>query len=289
MKSKNPHLYYLLILNLGMLFISTSGVLGRYIALPPPVSIWFRSIIALLILLIYSRYKKFTLKIEWKKHGSAVLWSGFLMALHWITYFFSLQWSNVTIGMLSLFTYPIITVFLEPLFMPVKLQKRHLFLGIIILFGVYFLVPDFDIKNTATQGLLIGLFSAFAYSLRNIILKKHNTMGNGSVQMIYQLAVIIILLIPVHWIYPNIDLSSQWPYLLILGVITTALGHTLFLSSFSHFRISTASIISSIQPLFGVILGILFLSEIPSLKSIIGGGLILITVIIESRRSQLNK
>ena len=286
MKSKNPYLYNLLVLNVGVLFISTSGVLGRYIALPPPVSIWFRSLIAIFILLLYCQYKKFTFKIEWKKYGSAVFCSGLLMALHWITYFFALQWSNVAIGMLSLFTYPIITVFLEPLFLPVKLQKRHLFLGILILFGIYFLVPDFNIQNTSTQGLLIGLFSAVSYSLRNIILKKSNAMGNESVQMIYQLAVIIILLLPFHWIYPNIGIRSQWPYLIILGIFTTAIGHTLFLSSFSHFRISTVSIISSIQPLFGILLGIFFLSEIPDLKSILGGVLILSTVVIESRSSK---
>ena len=289
MKSKNPYLYNLLVLNVGVLFISTSGVLGRYILLPPPVSIWFRSLIAIFILLLYCRYKKFTIKIKWEKYGLAVFCSGFLMALHWITYFFALQWSNVAIGMLSLFTYPIITVFLEPLFLPVKLQKRHLFLGILILFGIYFLVPDFNIQNTSTQGLLIGLFSAVSYSLRNIILKKSNAMGNESVQMIYQLAVVIILLLPVHWIYPNIDIRSQWPYLLILGIFTTAIGHTLFLGSFSHFRISTVSIISSIQPLFGILLGIFFLSEIPDLKSILGGALILLTVVIESRSSKPNK
>ena len=285
-KSKNPHLYYALLLNLGMLFISTSGVLGRYIALPPPVSIWFRSLIAIVLLLLYARYKKFRFQINCKKHGAAVWWSGFFMALHWITYFFALQWSNVAIGMLSLFTYPIITVFLEPFFMPVQLQKRHLLLGILILVGIYFLVPEFDLKNTATQGLLIGLFSALAYSLRNLILKKHNAMGNGSIQMIYQLGVIVLLLLPVLWIYPEADLSSQWPYLLVLGAVTTALGHTLFLSSFSHFSISTASILSSVQPLFGVLLGALFLSEIPDLKSIFGGLLILTTVVLESRSAR---
>lgn len=289
MKAKNPHLYYALLLNLGMLFISTSGVLGRYIALPPPVSIWFRSLIAIVLLLLYARYKKFRFQINWKKYGAAVWWSGFFMALHWITYFFALQWSNVAIGMLSLFTYPIITVFLEPFFMPVQLQKRHLLLGILILVGIYFLVPEFDLKNTATQGLLIGLFSALAYSLRNLILKKHNAMGNGSIQMIYQLGVIVLLLLPVLWIYPEADLSSQWPYLLVLGAVTTALGHTLFLSSFSHFSISTASILSSVQPLFGVLLGALFLSEIPDLKSIFGGLLILTTVVLESRSARSKK
>jgi len=272
-----------------MLFISTSGVLGRYIALPPPVSIWVRSLIALILLVLYARYKKFNFQINWKNHGAAVCWSGILMAIHWITYFFALQWSNVAIGMLSLFTYPIITVFLEPFFIPVKLQKMHLLLGGLILLGIYFLVPAFDLKNSGTQGLLIGLFSALAYALRNLILKKHNAMGNGSVQMIYQLVVVVVLLAPVLWLYPEADIVSQWPYLFILGAITTALGHTLFLSSFSHFNISTASIMSSIQPLFGVLLGALFLYEIPTLKSVIGGALILTTVLIESKRSRTKK
>ena len=110
-QAKNPHLYYIVLLNLGMLFISTSGVLGRYIALPPPVSIWVRSLIALILLVLYARYKKFNFQINWKNHGAAVCWSGILMAIHWITYFFALQWSNVAIGMLSLFTYPIYCFF----------------------------------------------------------------------------------------------------------------------------------------------------------------------------------
>ena len=274
---------------MGMLFISTSGVLGRYIELPPSVSIWFRSLIAIVILSIFSLFKKYNFKMNWKKYGVAVCWSGFFMALHWITYFYALQWSNVAIGMLSLFTYPIITVFLEPFFMPVKLQKRHLLLGFMILVGIYLLVPVFNFENTSTQGLLLGLFSALAYSFRNLILKKYNAMGNGSIQMIYQLGVVILLLVPVVWIYPDVDLSSQWPYLFFLGAVTTALGHTLFLSSFSHFSMSTASIISSIQPLFGVILGAVFLYEIPNLKSILGGVFILTTVVLESRNAKAKK
>ena len=269
-----------------MLFISTSGPLGRYISLPPPITIWFRSLIAILCLISYALLKKTSFKINLNNHGLALFLSGLFMSLHWITYFFALQWSNVTVGMLSLFTYPIITVLLEPLFINVKLKARHLIFGILILIGVFFLVPSFDFNNKATQGLLMGLFSALAYSLRNLILKKHNSMADGSIQMIYQLFVVIILLLPVFLIYSDYQIQSDLPYLLMLGFITTALGHTLFISSFSHFSISTASIISSIQPLFGIIMGIILLNEIPNFKNVIGGIIILSTVVIESIKSK---
>ena len=286
MKSKNPHLYYLILLNLGMLFISTSGVLGRYIKLSPPLTIWYRSLFAILLLGTFCLLKKYSFKIDWKNNGKAILLSGLFMALHWVTYFFALQWSNVTIGMLSLFTYPIFTILLEPFFVKTKLQSIHIIFGLIILIGVYLLVPAFDIRNTETQGLIIGVFSAIVYALRNLILKSNSNMANGSIQMFYQMGVVLLILLPVLWIYPQEKIVSQLPYLLILGGVTTALGHTLFLTSFFHFRISTVSILSSVQPIFGVILAVIFLHEIPNLKSLIGGLLILTTVVLESQRSK---
>ena len=284
MKSKNPHLYYLILLNLGMLFISTSGVLGRYIKLSPPLTIWYRSLFAILLLGTFCLLKKYSFKIDWKNNGKAILLSGLFMALHWVTYFFALQWSNVTIGMLSLFTYPIFTILLEPFFVKTKVQSIHIIFGLIILIGVYLLVPAFDIRNTETQGLIIGVFSAIVYALRNLILKSNSNMANGSIQMFYQMGVVLLILLPVLWIYPQEKIVSQLPYLLILGGVTTALGHTLFLTSFFHFSISTASILSSVQPIFGVILAVIFLHEIPNLKSLIGGLLILTTVVLESQR-----
>ncbi len=281
---KKTSLYYIVLLNLGMLFVSTSGPLGRYISLPPTLSIWYRAVIALVLLGVYSYLKNHRFKMDWKLHGKALFWSGIFMGIHWITYFYALQWSSVAIGMLSLFTYPIITVFLEPFFLPVKLQRIHLFFGLMILIGIFFLVPVFDFGHRATQGLLMGLFSAVAYALRNLILKKHADMATGSVQMFYQMGIISLLLLPILWVTPQQAIADQLPYLLILGVITTALGHTFFLNSFSHFSISTASIMSSVQPLFGVLLGALFLDEIPTLKSVLGGVLILITVVLESNR-----
>ena len=54
------------------------------------------------------------------------------MGTHWVTYFYALQWSNVAIGMLSLFTYPVITALLEPLFFNTRFQLRHLILGALL-------------------------------------------------------------------------------------------------------------------------------------------------------------
>ena len=133
---------HFILLNLSVLFISTSGVLGRWIALPPEVSIFWRSLIAIPLLMALLKLSKQSLSIVFQWKPKFIL-AGLFMGIHWVTYFYALQWSNVAIGMLSLFTYPVITAFLEPLFFKTRFEKRHLFVGGLTFLGIYFLVPSF--------------------------------------------------------------------------------------------------------------------------------------------------
>ena len=282
---KNRHLYNIIILNLGMLCISTSGPLGRFITLPPPFIIWFRAFVAFFVLGAYCYWKKEKIRRGFVENRSTIIFSGTLLTLHWVTYFFALQWSGVAIGMLSMFTFPIITVFLEPLFFKTKFHPIHLMFGALILIGIYLLVPSFNYENVQTKGLFMGLFSALAYAFRNLIIKKNVQKFNGSLLMFYQMGITIILLFPVLMFYPIDTFTTQIPYLLFLGLVTTAIGHTLFLNCLTYFTVSTASIMNSIQPIFGIIIAFFFLNETPPASSLIGGGIILITVVIESLRS----
>ena len=145
------------------------------------------------------------------------------MAGNFVCYFYALQWSNVAIGMLALFTFPVMTTLLEPLFFKTKFQGIHLLLGGLIVVGIYFLAPTFDMESNMTKGLLIGLISAFSWSLRNLLLKKTIANFNSSILMFYQLLVVMVLLFPVLFIYQAEEVRSQLPYLLFLGLVTTAI------------------------------------------------------------------
>jgi drug/metabolite transporter (DMT)-like permease len=284
LSKNNQHLKNILELNFAMLLISTSGVLGRYIDMPVPIIIGYRAILAGSILFLFCKWKKISFRIE-AKDCIPILVGGILMGLHWITYFYALKMSNVAIGMLSLFTYPVITALLEPLVLKVKFQKMHLALGILVLVGIYFLVPDFSLDNTYAKAVAMGVFSALCYALRNLIMKTKVSNYHGSMLMWYQLVIMVILLLPALFIMDSSGIISQFPYVLVLALLTTAIGHTLFLYSFKRFSTTTASIIGSVQPVYGIILGIIFLKEIPVLSTIVGGVLILTSVVIESIRT----
>ncbi len=267
-----------------MLLLSTSGPFGKYIELPVPLTIGIRALLALFFLILYCRWKSLSFRLR-KKDMVPILITGILMCLHWTTYFQALQLSNVAIGMLSLFTYPVLTAFLEPLFLKTRFQRLHILLGVLVLSGIYLLVPEVDIRNSHTLAIGFGVFSALCYAIRNLILKTKVVDYQGSILMSYQLIVTTIVLLPVYFIYDLGTIANQWQGLLGVALITTAMGHTMFINTFKDFSVTTISIISSIQPVYGILIGALLLSEIPSWSTVLGGVLILISVMIESVRS----
>lgn len=285
---KNQHLKHLTELNLAMLFISTSGVLGRYISIPPPLTIWWRCLFAAVIIGLFCYFKKINLKISTTKDLKLIIVSGLFFGTHWVTYFYALQLSNVAIGMLSLFTYPVITSLLEPLFFKTKLNANHIVLGFLILIGIYFLTPEFNFENKYTKGIIFGFISSIFYALRNILLKKKVANYHGSMLMFYQMLVLVLVLWPTFFIFKTGPTTNEWGAIILLALVTTALGHTLFIRSFKNFSVSAASIMSSIQPVYGILLGLLLLDEVPSLNTIVGGVLIISTVVIESIQSGKN-
>ena len=283
---KNQHLNHLLEISLATLFISTSGTLGKYIDIPTPVIIWLRSAIALVFLYIYCRFRRIDLRLKSKKDQWGFIIGGLFLGAHWITYFYALKLSNVALGMLSIHTYPIIIVLLEPLFMKFKMDKVHIVLGFVVLAGIYILSPDFDIDDSHVQGILLGILSAFCYALRILILKRFISRYDGTMLMLHQLIIITIVLVPVLFLMDTSGIGSQFPYVILLALLTTAIGHTMFVRSLKYFSASTAGIITSAIPIYGIIIAFFFLGEIPEWNTYLGGFLIVSTVIIESIRSK---
>jgi drug/metabolite transporter (DMT)-like permease len=101
--------------------------------------------------------------------------------------------------------------------------------------------------------------------------------------MTYQLLVIIVLTLgfsdweAVSHVTPNV-----WLMLLLLGVVSTALGHTLFAISLRVISAKSVSLISCMQPPLAIALSWLFLQEIPTINTVMGGSLILMIAFYEA-------
>ena len=286
MKSNLRHLFEL---NFATVILGSSGLLGKLIILPPPVIIFGRCVIAATALLVLFAFLKQSIKIKLGQNRVTFVLSGVLLAAHWVTYFFALKLSTVAIAFLTLFTFPIVTTLLEPIFLKTRLSWFDLLGAIIIFLGVSLLLPDLNFSNDTTLGAFLGLFSAVLYALRNILNKKLVQQYPSSLIMFYQLLITTTLLFPALFTMSYEFTREDLLWLLVLGVGTTAIGHTMFVQSFKHFSVSTASVITSMQPVYGIILAVLVLDEKIGWRVAIGGSLIILTVIMESMKQYFKK
>ena len=283
--TKNQHLLNILELNLAVIFMGTSGVFGRYIDLPVPVIICSRSLLAAFFLYLFCKWQRVKFRLN-RKDLFHIVVGGVLLGVHWLTYFHALKLSNVAIGMLSLYTFPVITIILEPLFLKTRFRIIHLVLSLMVLVGIYFLVPDFNMEHEHTQAVGWGVFSALCYALRNILLKPKVGLYHGTALMFYQLVIIGVLLLPALFLSEYPGFLPQWEATLGLALLTTAVGHTLFLYTLRHFSAASVSLMTCTTPVYGSLIAFLFLGEVPAFSTVIGGLIIISTVVIESVRAR---
>jgi len=119
--------------------------------------------------------------------------------------------------------------------------------------------------------------------MRNLLLKGAAQEQSGLQLMLFQVVIIALCFLP-FMSFEKFEMSiSFWWALLFLALFTTVIGHSLFLHSLKYFTVTTASLMSSINPLYGILIAYLFLNEIPHWGVYIGGTLIIFAVLFENK------
>ncbi|MFV8834253.1 DMT family transporter [Aquisalimonas sp.] len=272
-------------LHIGILLLGGTALFSKLIALPAlDITVW-RSLFAGLALLGLFLLTRFDFRLHRSRDYAIVLGLGVLFAVHWLTYFHAMQVSTVAVGIVALFTFPVITVFIEPFFHGEPPRLVDLAGALAVVAGVYLMVPEFSLNNATTQGVLWGLLSAFTYALRNVIQRHRFRHYPGKTAMFYQVLVVLALTAPFLG-GGSFELGpGQWALIVLLGIVFTALPHTLFANALVHHSAVSVSLINCLQVVYATVLAALVLSELPGSSTIVGGALIVGAAAFESVRS----
>jgi drug/metabolite transporter (DMT)-like permease len=196
-----------------------------------------------------------------------------------------MQVSTVAIGMIALYTYPVMSVLAEPLWMGQRPHRIDVLCGLFVLVGVCMLAPDVSLRSGAVLGVLWGLVSAATFTMRNIVQRHYLGAYRGDTAMFYQCLIAGLAAWPfVQHASAGLGLDV-WLQLGLLALVFTAVPHSIFAGSLRALKAKTVGLISCMMPVYGVVLACIVLGEVPSPATVCGGMVIVAAAAFESARA----
>ena len=259
---------------------------------------FLRSVIAAISIYIFVKVKRQGVRLDCRRDYTVCYFAGFLLGVHWLCFFYAMRVSTVTIGMTTLYTYPIMTLWLESIMFKKKVKARDWVNKLIVVIGILLIgVPEMlsfnqltgiSLENSSNNllGVGLGLASAACFAARNILQQQFLTSYLPHKTIIHQVTLISCLMLMFFGVKISHKLSLslaineglQW---VLLGVFFTALPHSLIASGIKHIGAKSVSIIGCLQPVIGAVIAYFMLNELSSSWVVIGCMVVMLGAVLE--------
>ncbi len=273
-------------LHFAVFLFGFTAILGGYIQLPAIALVWWRLLIACSALMIYGRiFSK--IKLLPRSLIFQLIGTGFIIALHWVSFFGSVKLANASVALVTFATTSFQASFLEPLILRQKIKGYEVILGVLIIPAMILIVGS--LPSGMGLGFMVGLLSALLAVVFSILNKKNVEKADPLSMMFLNLGggwLLLSVLMPFYFMYDKdahfIPSNSDWGYLLVLALLCTNLGFMLSLRSLRHLSAFASNLTINLEAVYGILLAWLILKEDKQLTPsfYIGASLIILAVLI---------
>ena len=265
-------------IHIAVILFGFSGLFGKLVTLPAPAITFGRALVAAIMMMCVLLVRKHSLLPVRRMDYLVLAGSGLLLAIHWIAFFYAIQISTVAAGLLGCSTFPVFALLIEPLVCGERLRRQDIAMAFMTVLGVMLVIPKVQISNTTTEGVLVGIMAGCAFGALSVFNRKVASREEYPSAFIvcYQMAFAALFAAPLLFIAPVATYSSHDLVLLaVLGVLFTAASHMLFVHGMARVKAQVATTIASLEPLYGIILAVPLLHEVPASRAVAGGVVIL--------------
>ena len=243
---------------------------------------------ALIGLAIAFYFMKISLKINSFKELARLIGVGILVALHWITFYKSIQLSTASLGILCLSTVTLHVTWLEPLIMKRKFSWLEFALGLSVIGGIYIVSSDFNSNDY--EALAYGLTSAIFAALFSVFNGRLVKTIPATTMTFYELLAGFIFLSIILMSRGEFDTSlftmttSDFLWILFLGLVCTSFAFLVNINALKRLGAFTVSLSINLEPVYTILLAIVILEENKLLgpKFYFGSVLIVFVVILNA-------
>lgn len=276
-------------LHIAVFLAGFTGILGRLIELEAGMLVWYRMMITAVTLLLILYFTKQLQRLS-LKNAFEIFGVGAIVAIHWVTFYASIKFSNVSVSLTCFSAIGFFTAFLDPLIMQRRIDMAEVFLGLLAIAGIYLI---FDFYPEYELGILFGIISALLASLFPILnknlLRKYSSqtvtlyeMGGGVIALTFMMP-LFLNMFPAQYYLPTVN---DWLWLLVLSWVCTVFTFILALNALKKISPFTANLAYNLEPVYGIILAFVIFKENKDLSGgfYYGLGLILLAVILQMVR-----
>jgi drug/metabolite transporter (DMT)-like permease len=276
-------------LHIAVFLAGFTAIIGKLILLNEGLLVWFRLLITVITLGAILLYRKQLVRLP-VKDLLKIFGVGTIVAIHWVTFYGSVKYANVSVALVCFSATGFFTAFFEPLILKRKISLVEVGLGLIAISGIYII---FDFHPQYKMGIIFGIISAVGSSIFPIYNKKLLLRYTPKILTLYELGgglLALTVLVPFYLIQfpaayylPN---TTDWLWLLVLAWLCTVLSFDLQLNALKKLSAFTANLTYNLEPVYGIILAFIFFKENENLhrQFYIGVLLILLAVALQMFR-----
>ncbi|TJZ60690.1 EamA family transporter [Sphingobacterium olei] len=252
----------LLILHFTVLIWGFTGVLGGLISISALHLVWYRVLLAALALLVYFRITKKSVVVS-QRDILKFMGVGVIVGLHWVLFFHSIKISTVSVTLVTLSSVTLFTAVLEPIINRSKISFADVLIGLVIIFGIYLI---FKFEFQYLWGIIFGLLCAFCASIFSILNARMVKRSSPTIITFYEMigaffGVSVIMLLKGEFTDEMILSNSDWMYLILLGVVCTAIAYVLGVAVMKELSAFTVALTTNMEPVYGIILAVLIFGK----------------------------
>jgi drug/metabolite transporter (DMT)-like permease len=279
----------LLQLHIAVFLAGFTAILGVLIKLNEGLLVWYRLLITVVTLFILLYLKKQLQKIA-LKDMLKFFGVGAIVAVHWVAFYGSVKYANVSVALVCFSAAGFFTSLLEPLILKKRLVFIEVVLGLLAIAGIYII---FDFHPQYKLGIAFGIISAVGIALFPIFNKQFVKRFTPQTVTLYELGgglIALTLLVPFYLMqFPAayfLPTNTDWLWLLVLAWFCTVLSFNLQLNALKKISAFTANLTYNLEPVYGIIMAFIFFKENQQLnyQFYIGVGLILLAVVLQMVR-----
>ncbi|PKR77016.1 EamA family transporter [Halalkalibacillus sediminis] len=265
---------------IGVLSVSTAAIFVRLADAPASIIANYRLLLAVLIMLPYILWRnRSEFKDISKKDWMYSLAAGVFLAMHFILWFESLNYTSVASSVVLVTTQPIFAFLGAYLFFKEKFTSGAV-LSMLIAFTGSVIISwgDFQISGLALFGnflALMGAITVTGYFLFGQNVRKRLSLMTYTF-VVYGISSVTLIIYNVIMREPFVGYSvDTWIYFLALAIIPTFLGHTLFNWSLKWISASTITTGILFEPIGASILAYFVLDELVTWPQFLGGSIVI--------------